>query len=182
MKFGGGGSCAQTVGQDTENTEMIRIWFLDASALVKLVAREPDSGPLRGIFLGSASSFHTNLFCVAEALGVLKVKWLFRKEISEQQYFEFSDLLLAYVRNQTIHLDETDLDDNAVLGETEALARRHKLDLSDALQLYTLQSGSFKSFAGESTPLLITADADLAQAGRSEGIRVWNCIKEPVPV
>lgn len=48
-------------------------------------------------------------------------------------------------------------------------------------QIVTLKKGRYRSFVGESQSLLITADADLAKAARSEGLQVWDCINEAGP-
>lgn len=61
----------------------VKVHYLDASALVKLVIGEPGSEPLRKFFYQNAN-FCTTTFCLAEALSVLKGKWR-RKEISWDQ-------------------------------------------------------------------------------------------------
>jgi hypothetical protein len=61
----------------------IKVHYFDASALVKLVADDPDEEPGRG----SLRKYHweyahpgyTVSFCVAEALGALKLKFLRKK-------------------------------------------------------------------------------------------------------
>jgi hypothetical protein len=59
-----------------------------------------------------------------------------------------------------------------VFTETEKIAKRYELDLSDALQLVTIKQrfGKLKP-----KPLLITADSALAAAAQKEGIEIWNC-------
>ena len=63
----------------------------------------------------------------------------------------------------------------------EEIARDKKLDLSDALQLYTILNGKYSHLGPESASILITADKELAKAAKAMGIRAWNCSKESAP-
>jgi len=157
-----------------------RVYYLDASALVKLLVDEPDSSRIKEYF-NKHHLFRMTSLCFAEALGALKVKYLYRKEITEKGYLNRSHLLTIYLRQGQIKLDEVSLTDPAVFDEVEAIVRTYQIDVSDALQIVTLKKGRYRSFVGESQSLLITADADLAQAARSEGLQVWDCINEASP-
>ena len=68
-----------------------------------------------------------------------------------------------------------------MFDEVEAIVKKYQIDVSDALQIVTIKKGEFNKFIGESQSLLITADEGLANAARSEGLAVWDCIHEPSP-
>jgi predicted nucleic acid-binding protein len=146
---------------------------LDASAAVKLVAEEAGSAKVRRYFSNRSGFFITGL-CLAEALSVLKRKFL-RRELTQDQYFAACYVLLAYIRENRIHIEEIDLGAVDVFRQAEDFSRRCHLDLSDSLQLVTVKHGRFRHYAQESKTILITADADLASAAKAEGLRVWNC-------
>ena len=67
------------------------------------------------------------------------------------------------------------------LAAVEALAKKHTLDLSDALQIETILREKYRYGGPNSASVLITADTKLAKAAEAEGIRVWNCITSPLP-
>lgn len=145
--------------------------YLDASAAVRLVLDEPGSGNLREYFDGNVG-FHITSLCLGEALGVLK------RKTSKKDYFDKCYVLLAYVRGKPwkINVDEIDLSSSDVFAKAEEIAGRykHKIDLSDSLQLVIMKQKFSK-------PLLITADRELASAAKKEGVLVWNCELEAVP-
>jgi len=68
-----------------------------------------------------------------------------------------------------------------IFKDTEILSRKHQIDMSDSLQLVSLKYGDHKLFAGESKPILITADGPLAAAAVAEGLKVWNISKKDTP-
>jgi predicted nucleic acid-binding protein len=158
----------------------VRVHYLDASALVKLIVDEPNNSRLKEYF-NKSHVFRMTSLCFAEALGVLKVKYLYRKEITEKGYLRRSYLLTVYLREGRIKLDEVPLTDATTFDDVEEIVKKHQIDVSDALQIVTLKKGRYRSFVGESQSLLITADADLAKAARSEGLQVWDCINEASP-
>jgi predicted nucleic acid-binding protein len=155
--------------------------YLDASAAVKLVLAEDGSKALRE-YVDSGGPFYLVSHCLVEALSVLKVNFMYRKRLSEEEYFRAAHLLFARMRNGgPIHVENVELEAIDVHSETEDLARRHKLDFSDALQLYVLRKGKWGHAVGPSKSLLITADDRLAKAAQIEGYEVWNCLKSPAP-
>jgi predicted nucleic acid-binding protein len=157
-----------------ETSEYISHDLADASAVIKLVLNEADSTAVRVRF-DQKGCFYVSSFCLAEALNVLKRKWL-RKEIHDQQYFGACYLIMAYVRTNNIRIEnrlEEDLKTNS--DEAENLARRHSLDIIDALQIATLKHGPLSFFTAESKTTFITADKNLAQAATIEGLKVWYC-------
>jgi DNA replication protein DnaC len=122
----------------------------------------------------------TTPFCLNEALSILKGKWQ-RKKISEDDYFDATRRLVIDVWSSRYHADDIDFMNPAIYQTVEAMARRHQLDLSDALQLVTIQKGFYRGLVSHSAPALITADQDLASAAVLEHIRVWHCNKEARP-
>jgi predicted nucleic acid-binding protein len=170
----------------------IKVKYLDASALVKLVIDEDDCHPLRDFF-SSNTHFFTTWICLAEALGCLKSKWVGRQskkiatKIGKDKYFEATRRLVIDWRMR-IESDDLELVDPSVPLKVEQMAINYDLDYSDALQLITIKSGKHSRLACESAPnfyesalVLITADKKLASAAQSEGIRVWNCTAGPAP-
>lgn len=158
--------------------------YLDASVLIKLVVHEGDSQPIRDFF-NTNVNFCTTPLCLAEALGRLKGMWkkgkLGHRKLSTDGYFEATCRLIANARGKRIKIDDVELIKQTVHANVEKMARKHDLDLSDALQLITVLKGRYSSLGPNSASVLITADGSLATAAQAEGIRVWNCIREPRP-
>ena len=170
----------------------IKVKYLDASALVKLVIDEDNCQPLREFF-NSNTNFFTTWLCLAEALGVLKSKWVGNQskdiatKIKTDKYFESTRHLIIDWR-RCIESHDLELVDPSVPLKVERIAKNYNLDYSDALQLVTIKSGKYSGIAYESGPnvyesalVLITADKNLASAATAEGIRVWNCTAGPAP-
>lgn len=154
--------------------------YLDASALVKLVVNEADSLPVQE-FVRANVGFCATSLCLAEALGVLKGKWE-HNHLTDSQYFECTRRLIIDAWGKRIEVDDIGLFTLSGLSGVEAMARKHALDLSDALQLVTILRGRYSVLGPNSASVLITADAKLAAAAGAEGIRVWNCVGGPAPV
>ena len=153
--------------------------YLDASALVKLVVDEGDHEPVRSFFHSNTNFFATSL-CLAEALGAVKAKWTHGR-ITEGQYFLCTRTLVINAWGNKIEVEDIGLFSPGGLTAVEALAKKHTLDLSDALQLETILRGKHSHMGPNSAPVLVTADAKLAKAAEIEGIRSWNCIASPLP-
>jgi len=161
---------------------LIRVFYLDASALVKLLTKEQGSEVLEQFMKKEAfSRFLTTSLCFAETLGVLKVKHK-RGDICREQYLAAADELRAYV-SENVRLVNVSISEDSVFSEVEALVHRHNaaIDISDALQLVALKKDYFARFP-EAKPILITADGPLAAAARNEGLRAWDCLREPPPI
>ena len=156
-----------------------RIHYLDASALVKLVVDEDDHEPVRQFFRANANFAATSL-CVVEALGVIKAKWTHNR-ITEEEYFQATRWLVANASGKRIEVNDIGLFTFEGLSSVEALAKKHALDLSDALQLDTILRGRYAHLGPNSASVLITADKKLAVAAEAEGIPVWNCIAAALP-
>lgn len=155
--------------------------FFDASALVKVFAREPDSAPLRSYWDGRSPTKYTSPFCFYEALTVLKVMWMYRKTLTEAQYHRAAQNLIVWFAATSRYGKDLDLHDQDVLSAARDLAQRYSLDLSDAFQILCVKQGRFSRFADRSKTVLVTADEALAKAARNEGVKVWFCLGEPEP-
>jgi len=164
----------------SNETTFISGRYLDASAAVKLVVAEQASDAVRK-FVASGGPFYIISICLAEALSVLKVKYLYRQELSEKEYYNAANLLLDQLQGSPIFIEDVNLVEDHVFYETKALAQKYKLDLSDALQLYVLKRGKWSSAGGRSKSMLITGDKELGNAALSEGYKVWNCLTDPLP-
>jgi predicted nucleic acid-binding protein len=157
----------------------IRTAYLDASAIVKLLVNEDGSDVVRD-YVSRHSVFATTQLCFAETLGALKLKFI-HQLLSREQYLAACADLMAHLRGQTLEIEDIGISASTIFDEVERVAAKHALDVSDAYQLLTLQRGAFSSLTGDSRPILITADRDLAAAARKEGLRVWDCLREPAP-
>jgi predicted nucleic acid-binding protein len=158
--------------------QLIRIHYLDASAIVKLFLPEIGSEVLRSYF-SKESNFYATSLCFSEALGILKREY--RKNITDEHYLRACDELLAYVAHGNIELEDVEIKDRTVFNNVENLVRTYKIDVSDAFQIVSIKKNYFSKFNNDSKPILITADGPLADAARKEKLRVWNCLNEPEP-
>jgi predicted nucleic acid-binding protein len=86
----------------------VKVHYFDASALVKLVADDVDDEPgrdvLRKYHRAHAHPGYTTSFCIAEAFGALKSKFL-RHKISQAEYLKFVKDLIRETGN-TFKVDE----------------------------------------------------------------------------
>jgi predicted nucleic acid-binding protein len=162
-----------------DHFSIIHTHYLDASAAVKLVADEPGSENVR-TFFSNESGFYMTQMCIAETYGALKLKFV-KGHVTPEQYLRMCLLFTLHLQGK-IKTDTSILFDTTIYYGAEAFARKHKLDLSDAMQLFTLKEGPLRILAGESKPMLITADGGLAEAAVSENLRVWNCLQTATPV
>jgi predicted nucleic acid-binding protein len=154
--------------------------YLDTSALVKLLVDEGNHQRLRAFFENN-TSFATTSLCLAEALGVIKGKWTHGR-LTDDQYFAATRRLISDAWGERIEVeDSVDLFTPDAQTAVEDLARRHRLDLSDALQIQTIRYGRYSRLGPNSASILITADRNLARAAQEEGIRVWICIDNDPP-
>ena len=161
-----------------------RTHYLDASALVKLVIAEDHAEKLRA-YCGRALLATTSL-CFGEALGVLKSKWTHGR-LTQESYLAACEDLFARVRNNSLEIEDTPLlsgnsqELRANYEKIEKLAQKHSLDISDALQLLTLRSGTYSRLEGPARASLVTADCKLARAAKAEGMPAWDCVHDPAP-
>jgi predicted nucleic acid-binding protein len=161
----------------------VKVHYFDASALVKLVADDVDEEPGRDVlrqYFGQCASHYTTSFCIAEAFGAFKLKFL-RKKISEEQYIDDVRNFIRVTVNQ-FKVEVSIVEYRVVVAETERLVAKYKIDFIDCFQIVTIMQGEFSFLAGPSQSILITADRGLAVAARAEKARVWECTSEPAPI
>jgi predicted nucleic acid-binding protein len=161
----------------------VKVHYFDASVLVKLVADDVDEEPgrdvLRGYFEICASRYTTS-FCIAEAFGAFKRKFL-RKKIFQEQYIDYVRNLIRATVNH-FKVDEVSILGRDVVAKAEGLVAKYKIDFIDCFQIVTITQGEFSFLVGPSQSILITADRELAVAARAEKARVWECTSESAPV
>lgn len=153
---------------------------LDASALVKLHVEEIGSDIVRK-YVNSEPTRYTTPFCYFEALNVLKVKWLYRKEISREEYHKAAFSLTAWFSYISKQVRDLDFTDPLIFRDVQTLSERYSIDLSDAFQILSVKKCYFSPLSGESRTILVTADEVLAKTARAEGIRAWYFLTEPNP-
>lgn len=162
----------------------VKVHYLDASALVKLVAEDPDDEPGRTAIREYYQN-HTNLmttsYCLSEAFSIFKVKFLYRKKISQHQYLKYLRTFVTNVVGGRLEIDQVSILSPKVLNEAEALIKKYNLDFIDCIQIITILHGRYSVLSADSKSILITADQDLAKAASAEGARVWDCTSEPPP-
>lgn len=155
--------------------------FFDASALVKIFAREADSASVRSYWDTRSPTKYTSPFCLYEALTVLKVLWMYRNKLTEEKYHEAAEKLIVWFSASKRSIKDLDLHDPAVLVNAQDLARRYSLDLSDAFQILCVKEGRYSRLVDRSQTVLVTADEKLAKAARNEGLKAWYCLGEAEP-
>jgi predicted nucleic acid-binding protein len=161
----------------------VKVHYLDASALVKLVANDVDEEPgravLRRYFFDELNGpYYATSYCIAEALSGFKVKWL-RKRISQDEYVkDVREFFRVVVSGLTVEEVSLSLQ---VSHEAERLMMTYGIDFIDSIQVVTVLKGHFSGLGGGSKSLFITADSTLAEAARREGARVWECRTETSP-
>jgi predicted nucleic acid-binding protein len=168
--------------------EFHRVHYLDACVLVKLVVQEEPVAVTKRIenYMKAeyTSAFHATSLCFVEALGVLKLKYVAHNRpdhIDQETYLTAVDLLRGLVTDDgPVELVDVAIADEAVSLEVERIARDYALDVSDAYQIVTVRNDYWSRYR-ETKPILVTADAALAQAAQAEGLRVWDCLREPAP-
>jgi predicted nucleic acid-binding protein len=162
------------------NRRAARADFFDASALAKVYSLEPCSDIARQYF-NSRPMKYTTPFCFYEALNVLKGKWKYKGQLSLNDYLAAAFRLTAWYGASSSKVEDLNFTQPTTFAEARAIAQRSQLDLSDAFQILSVKKGYFSVLVNDSTTVLVTADGDLANAARSEGLRVWNLMTEPAP-
>jgi predicted nucleic acid-binding protein len=159
----------------------VRANCFDASALVKVFSDEESSEFIREFFYNYAPTRYTTPFCFYEALSVLKVKWLYRKEIDESTYRESAFSLTAWYALSLTSTKDINFYDPAVFHRVRSLAEKYAIDLSDAFQIESVKNGYFSGLVDESSTLLVTADKRLSEVAKEEGIKVWYFLTDSIP-
>jgi predicted nucleic acid-binding protein len=158
--------------------------YLDASALVKLVADDPEEAlgryAVRKYYSEHKDSVYATSYCVTETFSAFKTKFL-RRRISEDQYIKYILEFRRLILGVNLRIDDVPILSPIVSTEAERLIKKHKIDFLDSFQIVTILHGRFRVLGPNSQSILITADRDLAKAARGEGAKVWECTTEPAP-
>jgi predicted nucleic acid-binding protein len=164
--------------------DWIRAHYLDASALVKLVADDPDEvngkDVLRAYYRSHCSSMYATSYCVAETLSVFKAKLNHRK-ITAERYIGYVQDFIRRIVGVNLRIDELPILSPTALIEGEQIFTKYGIDFIDCFQIVTILHGRFCVLGPNSQSILITADEGLAKAAIAEGARVWNCARDPAP-
>jgi predicted nucleic acid-binding protein len=161
-------------------SKAVRANCLDASALIKLYVQEEGSDILQRYFQDEATRYTTPL-CFYEALTTLKVKWLYRKEITKDEYLKAAFEMAAWFSHASRQIRDIDFLSPIVFRDARSIVERHGLDLSDAFQILSVKEGFFSGLAARSRTVLVTADKELSNAAKQEGILAWYILGEPPP-
>ena len=156
-------------------------YFLDTSALVRLVCDEPGSKALKKLMRGAGAKPLTSWVLIAEALGVLKRKWQCEKKLDDTAYLDAVQELLMNIRMDYIH----PVDLQTVSGEArlktyevqigDVRGRHPKLDAADALQFRAIEEGMLSV---QRRPTLVSADKKLLAAAEKEGIKTVSVCRD----
>ena len=155
----------------TASRYSVKSHYLDASALVKLVANDQDEEPGRDVlrqYYRSHSNRYATSYCVTEAFSAFKSKFL-RGRIPESQYITYVQEFIRTVIGANLQIDDVSILSPDVRTEAERLIMTHKIDFLDCFQIVTVLRGRFRHAVGDSQSILITADRALAKAARAEG-------------
>ncbi len=163
-----------------DTPEWVKYRYLDASVLVKLYVDEPHSETVRQFVSQHPKPFQTTALCLAEAMNVLKAKWL-KKQLPVDDYLRAVRRLTVDAWGKVIEIQDYGLLNPSIHNGLARLVQRYNVDASDALQLLTIKNGVHSRMVGESASVLVTADKGLADAASAEGVRAWNCVDGPAP-
>lgn len=154
----------------------LRACCLDASVLVKWHIDEEGSDAVRD-FINKEATIYTTPFCFYEALGVLKVKYLYRKEMSREQYLDACFGLGCEFQARLSEAEDINVCEPPYLMQTIELARKYDLDVSDAFQILSVKEGLFAGGIEGTATVLVTADSKLAKTAQLEGLGVLNVLE-----
>jgi predicted nucleic acid-binding protein len=172
-----GGYLSATLQRIDMNMATVRASFFDASAMLKRYIDEDKSDVLRRYWDMEPTRF-TSSFCFYEALTRLKAH--FRRR-DPNGYKKSTVDLCAWFSAMLRQTPELNFTSPEVFFNASRLAEKHALDLSDALQILTLQEGYYSRLINNSRTILVTADRSLVRAARAEGLRVWNLMDDDPP-
>ena len=147
----------------------VKAHYLDASALVKLVADDPEEEPgrdvLRTYYWHYAASMYATSYCITEAFSAFKRKSQ-RGQITENQYIKYVQNFIQQILGANLRIDEVPILSSLVYTEAERLIKVYKIDFLDCFQIVTILRGQFHVLGPESKSILITGDRKLAEAAR----------------
>ena len=152
--------------------------FLDTSAIVKLV-KHPDipedgSDNLNRYYNEPGTKFHTIDLCLGEALGVLKAdsKLGNRKKLTTEGYPMLINRLVHKIKRGKLTVHSIELAD--FMEDAFRIMTQAKIDFIDAVQIVFAQQ--------DHKYLFISGDIDLCETAENNGLEVWNCSNEALPI
>ena len=155
--------------------EAVYYYYLDASALVKLIVDEPGAKSLRKYFNSTPNACAT-LISFVEALGVLKRKWYCKWD--DPDYHNAVERLLIMIYGGKPKVDNITLSDPSTFKSVSKIAEKYNIDFADALQLFAIMKGKYSPFTSGSKTRFISADRGLVRAARGEKINTWLCSRD----
>ena len=168
-----------TISQEVlQMSEAIFYYYLDASALVKLVVDEPGSESIHNFFNSTPNACVT-LISFIESLGVLKRKW--KDNWDKPAYHKAVEDLLIMIYGGKPEVDNMTLADPDTFKYVSQIAGQYNLDFADAFQLIAILKGKYAPFNLGSKTRFISADRGLVRAARDQGILTWLCSKTAEP-
>lgn len=164
------------ISNDLTTWKYARI-FLDTCALLKLLVpefKEPGTETLRS-YLEAGIQLHTCDYCIGEVMGILKRKWLSKKEplpLSTDGYLMVINRLNWKIDNDKLILHK--IPSSIYYNQSISFVKKYEIDYIDALLLnYTHESNS--------RDLFVTADGNLSKAERDIGVLCWNILDRAAP-
>ena len=136
----------------------------DASALVKVFVDETGGGPVRQYFNSQSPMKYTTPFCYFETLSVLKAKWLYRNELTREEYLNAAFALTVWFQASSRGIHDLNMTHPPTFYRAREIVERHAVDISDAFQVLSVKEGYFSPLVNESRTLLVTADEKLCNA------------------
>jgi hypothetical protein len=88
-----------------------------------------------------------------------------KKRVSRADYFRMCFSLIQLTKDDDLQT-KTRMSGNVFAYQSEEIARRYDLDLSDALQIISVKHGRFSKLSHECKSVLVTADAGLLKLPR----------------
>jgi predicted nucleic acid-binding protein len=159
-------------------SEAVYFYYLDASALVKLVVDEPGAKDVREFFNATPNACVT-LVSFIEALGVLKRKWECKWD--QPDYHYAVEYLLQMMYGGKPEVDNMALAEPSTFRSVSQISEQHNLNFADAFQLFAILNGKYAPLTAGSETRLISADRGLVSAARSQGILTWLCSRDGAP-
>lgn len=163
-----------------ESDRTVMLYFLDASAIVKLLFEEKDEKGATKVkeLCKSSHPKRTTWLCVAEAYGCLKTFWLNNrkpkrdnlKQLNQRQYDRKLFHMQKYVQQRIKIVTEEwmSLQPQAFREIRDLLKKYPRIDFSDALHIDVLKRHRSLN------PVFVTSDKPLISAARYETLVVWN--------
>jgi len=156
--------------------------YLDASVAIKVFCKEPGSETITDYILRSTSAMcYITEFALYEILSAFKRKWNSR-ELDDNGYISAIAKLESFLDEGLIQIDaDFKPHDRRLIYELGQMVKKYGIDYSDVLQIYAVLHGKGKQASKECKTILVTADKDLANAARAEGLKVWHFPKDSPP-